>query len=203
MNWLDTETKAILQRERELPIAPPKVGEFALVLGSKGADPGRLVRAVCRVNDCSRLAAVRLLEQRLPVTINLDLTEEDATLGQFELVCCEAVSAVLRSEVAGEAGHEYLADLLKTISQSPEFQRRTIWIYGVPATEAGQRFVDQFLGVELSALSLPCRFTMPAKKARIMEHWAARVGAQVRGDPAEPHGPPDAGSPGVMPEPGT
>ena len=202
MNWIDTETKAILQRQNEPPLAPSKVAEFALVLGPKGVDRDRLIRAVRRINDCSRSAAIALVGQPSPVTINLDLTEEEATLGQFELVCCEAISAVIRSEVAGEADREYLAELLEQISHSPEFQSTTIRIDDVPMTETGRKFVDQFLGMDLERLKelgFPRRFVMPAKKARIMKHWAERVGAQVRDNTAEPGAAPDAGSPGAPP----
>jgi len=189
MNWIDTETKAILQRQNKPPLAPSKVAEFALVLGPKGVDRERLIRAVCRINDCSRSAAMALLGQPSPVTINLDLTEEDATLGQFELVCCEAISAVVRSEVAGEADRGYLAELLQKVSRSPEFKPTTIRIDDVPMTEAGRKFVDQFLGMDLERLQelgFPRGFAMPVKKARIMKHWAERVGAHVCDGGAEP-----------------
>jgi hypothetical protein len=132
MNWIDTETKAILQRQNEPPLTPSKVAEFALVLGPKGVERERLIRAVCRINDCSRSAAIALLGQPSPLTINLDLTEENATLGQFEFVCCEAIAAVVRSEVAGEADRGYLAELLQKVSRSPEFKPITIRIDSVP-----------------------------------------------------------------------
>jgi hypothetical protein len=130
------------------------------------------------------------------VTINLDLTEEDATIGQFELVCCEAISAVIRSQVAGEADHGYLAELLQKISRSPEFQPVTIRIDEVPLNEAGRKFVDQFLGMDIEKLrdlGFPQRFSVTAKKARIMKHWATRIGAQVIDNEAEP----DAAPPSV------
>ena len=204
MNWIDTETKAILQKESEPPLAPAKVAEFALVLGAKGVDRERLIRAVCRINDCGRSEAVALLSQPSPVVVNLDLTEEDATFGQFELVCCEAISAVVRSEVAGEAEWQYLAELLQQISRSPEFRPTTIRIDEVPTTEAGRKLVDQFLGMDLAKLKklgFPRRFTMPAKKARIMKHWAARVGARISDNTAEPGAAPDSGSAGASPAP--
>jgi hypothetical protein len=196
MNWIDSETKAILQRQDEPPLSPPKVTEFALVLGSRGVDGERLIRAVCRINACSRSSAIALLSRPSPVTINLDLTEEDATMGQFELVCCEAISAVVRSEVAGEGDREYLAELLQIVSRSPEFQPVTIRIDDVPSTEDGRKFLDQFLGTDLREprqLDLPRRVTMPAKKARIMKHWATRVGARVCENTAEPDASANAG----------
>jgi hypothetical protein len=182
MNWIDTETKAILQKENDLPLAPPKVAEFALVMGHKGNSRERLIRAVCRINDCSQSVALSLIALPLPVTVNLDLTEEDAILGQFELVCCGAISAVVRSEVAGAADREYLGRLLKQVERSPEFKPTCVQIDHLPLTEAGQRFADQFLGLdamELDVSGLPRRFSMPAKLARIIKHWAARIGAEV------------------------
>jgi hypothetical protein len=206
MNWLDTQTKAILQREYEPPPSPPKVAEFALVLGSKGVDRERLVRAVFRINDCSRSVALALVGQPLPLTINSDLSEEEATLGQFELVCCEAISAVVRSEVAEHADREYLKDLLQRVSHSPEFEPTTVRIDDVPMTESGQRFVDQFLGLDLTGFresGFPRRFTMPRKKVRILKHWAARVGAQVHDNAAEPGATPNADSAGAPPTSGS
>src|SRR5437899_8827358 len=144
MNWLDTETKAILQPEDEPPLSPPKVAEFGLVLGYWGTNRERLVRAVCRINACSRSAALTLLAQPWPVTVKSDLTEEEATLGQFELVCCAGIAAVVRSEVAEQADREYLKDLLQSVSRSPEFRSVTVTIDHVPMTEQGERFVDQF-----------------------------------------------------------
>ncbi len=185
MNWLDTETKAILQGVEESKLAPPKVAEFALVLIHKGVERERLVRAVCRINDCSQSQATELVCRRLPVIINSDLTEEDATLGQFELICCDAIAAVIRSEVAEQGEMDYLLELFQRVSRSPEFKPAMVRIDEVPINESGLKFVDQFLGMELQALKklgFPRRFKMPAKKARIMKHWAARVGAKVSTD---------------------
>jgi len=38
MNWLDTGTKSTLQKEPESKLAPPKAGEFDLILFKEGAD---------------------------------------------------------------------------------------------------------------------------------------------------------------------
>jgi hypothetical protein len=183
MNWLDTETKAILQKQDEPKLSPCKVAEFALVLGSQWVDRQRLIRAVCRINDCNQAEAGKVLGWLSPVTISSDLTEEEAEFGQFELICCEAIAAVIRSEVAEQADREYLKDLLRRISHSPEFRPVTVKIVEVPANESGQKFVDQFLGIDLKKLlelGIPRQFTMPTKKARIMKHWATRIGAQVQ-----------------------
>jgi hypothetical protein len=185
MNWLDTETMAILQREEEPKLAPPKVAEFALVLINKGVDPKRLIRAVTRVNNCSHSSAKEILCNPSPITINLDLTEEEATFGQFELICCDAIAAVIRSEVAARADWGYLWNLLHRVSLSPEFKPVEVTINDIPLNESGKKFVDQFLGLELQELrdmGFPRRFNMPMKKARIMKHWAGRIGVQVSAD---------------------
>jgi len=186
MNWLDTETKAILQKENQQKWAPPRAAEFALVMIRKGTDDDRLVRAIRRINDCSESEAIELSRLPTPVTINPGLNEAEALFGQFELICCDAVAAFIRSEVLLEQAEQaYLHSLFQRVSQSPEFKPTRIDILEVPATDAGDRFVDQFLGVALvgektRATRLSVR--VPYKKARIMKHWAARVGAKVRCD---------------------
>jgi hypothetical protein len=186
MNWLDTETKAILQKEHEPRSAPPKAAEFALVLIRKGSDEQRLVRAIRRINECSEAEAIELSRLPAPVTINPGLTEAEALFGQFELICCDAVAAFVRSEVILEQGEQaYLQSLFQKVAQSPEFRPTAVNILGVPATEAGERFLDQFLGgavPELKQGSSRFSVRVPYKKARIMKHWATRIGAKVRCD---------------------
>ena len=186
MNWLDTETKAILQREQEPKWAPPEAAEFALVLIRKGTDDQRLVRAIRRVNECSESEAIELSRLPTPVTINAGLNEAEALFGQFELICCDAVAAFIRSEVMLEQGdQQYLHSLFQKVSQSPEFKPTRIDVLNVPATEAGERFVDQFLGNPFPGEEGPIdEFSLwvPYKKARLMKHWATRVGAQVQCD---------------------
>lgn len=66
--------------------------------------------------------------------------------------------------------------------ESPEFKETRINVFDVPATEPGERFVDQFLGLALPGQERQVsRFSVwvPFKKARIMKHWATRVGAKV------------------------
>lgn len=60
MNWLDTQTKEILQKVVEPKLAPPKTAEFTLVLVRAGTDHVRLVRAICRINECDEPEAVKL-----------------------------------------------------------------------------------------------------------------------------------------------
>lgn len=186
MNWLDTETKAILQKAHEPKLAPPKAAEFALVLLQKGTDRQRLVRAICRVNDCPESEAIALSRLPAPVTINPGLNEAEALFGQFELICCDAVAAFVRSEVLLEQDQkDYLDALFQKVLQSPEFKPARIDVFDVPATDAGEKFIDQFLGIPLPGQKRRVRrfsVWVPYKKARIMKHWAARVGAQVKCD---------------------
>ena len=67
--------------------------------------------------------------------------------------------------------------------ESPEFKPTRIEVLDVPATDSGEKFVDQFLGIPLPGQTRRVsRFSVwvPYKKARIMKHWAARVGAQLK-----------------------
>ena len=178
MNWLDTQTQELLQAETPGKIARPKVGEYALVLLQKGIDHHRLVRAVCRINDCPDSAAEELLRRPLPVTVNPDLEFADAQLGQFELVCCDAAAAIVSSEVLEQGDKDYLRSLFERVSKSPEFRSCTLTIVDIPLSEEGRRFADQFLGSDPEHLQ-GVRVDVPFKKARIMKHWADHIGVRV------------------------
>jgi len=78
MNWLDTQTKEILQMVAEPKLAPPKAAEFTLVLVRKGSDYARLVRAIRRINECDEPKAVKLAARRTPVRVNSGLSEGEA-----------------------------------------------------------------------------------------------------------------------------
>jgi hypothetical protein len=186
MNWLDTETKAILQKEHEPRLAPPAVAEFGLVLLRKGEDEKRLVRAICRVKDCPEPEAVTLSRSPLPVIIDPGLSEADALFGQFELICCDAVAVFIRSEVLlAEGQKDYLDALFKKVLESPEFRPTRIEVIEVPATDAGKVFADQFLGDLGSLDKLPVEefsVWVPLKKARMMQHWSEKAGVLVKCD---------------------
>lgn len=81
MNWLDTQTKELLQKVRDEKLAPSKTAEFALVLLRKGPDHQRLVDAIIEINKCSERDAATLASRSAPVMINSDLTEEEALWG--------------------------------------------------------------------------------------------------------------------------
>ena len=182
MNWLDTETKEILQKVVEPKLAPPKTAEFTLVLLRKGTDHARLVRAIRRINECDEPEAVKLAARRTPVRVNSDLSEGDALWGQFELICCDAVSIFIRCEVLDQMDLAEFQSLIEKTSQSSEFQPTTVTIGEIPRNESGLSFVDQFLGSFEPAkdAALPSTVVVPFKKARIMQHWATRVGAKLQ-----------------------
>ena len=182
MNWLDPQTKEILQKAIEPKLSPPKVAEFALVLVRKGADHGRLVRAICRINDCDEAKAAKLAGQGTPLRVNSDLSEKDAHWGQLELICCDAISIFIRSQVLDRMELADFQELLQRTSQSTEFRPATVTISEIPLTEAGLGFIDQFLGISEPAKlgDLPSKMIVPLKKARFMQHWATRVGASVQ-----------------------
>ncbi len=97
--WLDTETKAILQRSPPEKLAPPNTATFALVLlAAQGEVRKRLAAAVERVQVETRDQARRVLKQPLPVLIKRGLSYEDALLGQFEFVAL-ACAAVLMCSI--------------------------------------------------------------------------------------------------------
>jgi len=171
-----------MQKVIEPKLAPSKTSEFTLVLARKGADHGRLVRALCRINKCDEQPAVKLLRRQTPIRVNSDLSEADALWGQFELICCDAVSIFIRSEVLDQMDLAEFRSLLDKTSQSIEFQPAMVTIAEIPRTESGRKFVDQFLGSfeQATGADLPSTIVVPFKKARIMQHWAARVGAKLQ-----------------------
>lgn len=188
MNWLDTETKAILQKEHEPKLAPRKAAEFALVLIQKGTDHERLVRAICRINGCPEMDAIKLASAPVPITINPGLTEAEALFGQFELICCDAIAVFVRSEVMEQSEPGYIQSLLRDVQQSPEFKPTRVEILEIPGNDAGERFADQFLGDarrQSNKHGERVSVLVPFKKARIMRHWAKGVGAKLNVKPPE------------------
>lgn len=180
MNWLDTQTKELLQKAPDEKSAPSKTAEFALVLLRKGQDHQRLVDAISEINECSKAEAVALTGRATPLTINPDLTEEEALWGQFELICCDAVSVFLRSEIMEQNDSSYLERLFKQVSESSEFKLASVKITQVPETDSGDRFLKQFLGSQTARNTFPVMRIVTFKKARIMKHWATQVGARMQ-----------------------
>ncbi len=180
--WLDPQTKEILQPAPPAKIAPPTLPDYSLILLTTGSDQSRVLRAVHRVNDCDESVAAKLLKGRLPLLVNRDLSYHDALLGQFEFVCCDAIAIFIASEVVTLAEPSYLRELFKTIRGSLEFAETTVAIRSIPDTDDGRRFLDQFVGSdspEMISKCFPRDVSALWKKARIMAHWASRIGAIV------------------------
>jgi hypothetical protein len=158
----------------------PETAEFALILLRKGPDHQRLVDAIIEINKARKANAAALASRATPVTIKSGLTEAEALWAQFELICCDAVSIYVRTEVIEQNDKAYLAGLFKEVSESPEFRPANVTIIQIPATESGEKFLERFVGTSGLIRSFPMTLTVPFKKARIMEDWAARIGAEIK-----------------------
>ena len=178
MNWLDTETKALLQRLPPEKLAPPDTATFALILlAVEGHDHNAVARAVQRVAKASGDGVERLLSGRLPICVKKGLSYPDVQIGQFELICCDAVSVIIADEVVANASADYLANLYATLRKSDEFASVTARIDSVPDSPKGQEFCNRFLGGRKPASSAAMK--LMRKKAHIMQHWATRIGGRM------------------------
>lgn len=176
--WLDTETKALLQRSPPEKFAPPDTAIFALVLlAFQRESLERLVAVVERVQKAARDEARKVLTLPLPTPIKRGLSHEDALLGQFELIACDAVSVFLANEIVSYAPKSYLTQLYADVRRSLEFELVSLRIESIPADAKGRDFMDRFIGA--AAPRLPLELKAMRKKARIMEHWATKIGGQV------------------------
>ncbi len=176
--WLDTETKAILHRSPPAKRAPSDTTAFALVLlAAPRGNTERLAAAVERIRGGTRDDALRVLRRRLPTPVKRSLSYEDALLGQFDLIACDAVSVFLSDDVVRCGSKSYLAELFADLCESPEFRTVTIRIESMPGDAQGRDFLDRFTGA--AAPELPLELPVMRKKARIMDHWAAKIGGRV------------------------
>jgi hypothetical protein len=125
----------------------------------------------------SQYAAQRVITRRLPCTVKATLSHADALLGQFELISSDAISVFLNDEVFNGASRKYLNELYSQLVQSPEFEIVSLNVESIPSTDRGNDFVDQFLGNDGAWRTEVLK--LPRKKARIMEHWARKIGGHV------------------------
>jgi len=177
--WLDPQTKAMLEASPPEKLAPPDTAGFTLVLLAVCAgDTSRLVRAVAQIVSGSAGRALRMLARPLPLPLNKGLSHADALLGQFELVACDCVSVFLADEVAAGARPRYLAALYARLRASPEFEPLGVRIDSIPSDRRGEDYLDKFLGGERCAL--PVELRVMRKKARIMKHWAEKIGGRLQ-----------------------
>jgi hypothetical protein len=187
--WLDTQTKEILQGVPPTKLAPDDVATFSLIMLEDGKDPLRTTRALFRLAEQIDRPSLLSPGPLFPVVIVGGITVEDALFGQFELISCDAISVFIRDEVVSEGLEEYLGDLYDDLRHSREFEVVSVDILSVPNGADGDRFLDQFMGIDTNELThrmtaIPSRTKVARKKARIMSHWAGKMGAVVAFDDA-------------------
>jgi hypothetical protein len=170
-DWLDTQTKAQLQKSPPDKLAPPVVGGYSLVLLERGTDRERVFRTIqALAEDADKVVS------KCPVVVRHNLSLADALEGQFELVCTDSISVFLNDNVIRAAEPAYLDDLYRTVRKSAEFEPVTIHLRSIPDDEDGKRFLRQFFG---QVLGVPATHIVARKKARIMLHWGSKLGAVV------------------------
>jgi hypothetical protein len=167
-DWLDTETKALLQRSPPEKLAPPDTRTFAIVLLEVAVQQG-----VARVSEDEP----KRIRGPLPVCVKKGLSYSDAQIGQFELICRDAASVIIADEVVAKAPADYLADLYAKLRKIDEFELVTVRIDFVPDSPSGRAFCNRFLN-EWKPDS-PVAVKLMRKKVRIMQHWATRIGVPM------------------------
>jgi len=178
MDWLDTETKALLQHTPPEKFATPDTAGYTLVLlALPDAGGDAVTEAVQRAANVLTHEAERILSHPLPTPVKKGLFYPAAQIGQFELICCDAVSVIIADEVVAEAPASYLRDLYRKLRKSDEFELVTVRIGSIPATQSGRDFRDRFLGGREPPASGVVQ--LMRKKARIIQHWAAKIGVHV------------------------
>ena len=117
MDWLDTETKALLQhsppKNLRLPIRRPS----RHLAGNRGARSQRPCEGGATGSKALEDEAGRLLSGRLPVCVKKGLSYTDGQIGQFELICCDAVSVIIADEVLANAPPDYLTDPMQSFAR--------------------------------------------------------------------------------------
>jgi hypothetical protein len=188
--WLDTETKAMLQQAPPEKLAPADTGVFSLVLLDKKENGPRIIRALSRIPGVAPPKAEDLARTACPVAVVHGVSLPDAMLGQFELICCDAISVFLKTEIVAAAERVYLDGLYRQFRRSDEFQHVAVTLVSVPEDNLGWRFADQFLGdadrIVRRLNSKMHRQRMMRKKARIMSHWARKIGVVLSIDDQPP-----------------
>lgn len=178
LSWLDTQTKAILQGSDPPKASPSLEADFSLILLDGGQNVDHFRRALSRILDLEELENLEIFaEKSCPFVIRSSMTYGDASLGQFELICANAVSIIVRDEVALDGEPDYLKDLFQTLRQSNEFQLVTLSLLALPSDERGRNFCDQFLGGP--EFLPPITLSTTRKKSRIMQHWAQKIGVRL------------------------
>ena len=175
-SWLDTETKAALQQLPPQKLVPATTETFSVVILSCDArgDHTRQTRAFDCVLHTSLDDAEFQTRRRPPFVVKGELTMADAMLAQFELACCDIVSVFISDGVLSTAEPSYLAELYGSLIHADEFDKVSLRVFSVPENAEGCVFVRQFIGDAVPLL--PYDMIAMRKKARIMTHWAKKVG---------------------------
>ncbi|HTQ39204.1 MAG TPA: hypothetical protein VMJ32_09245 [Pirellulales bacterium] len=176
INWLDTQTKAQLQKSPPDKLAPPAVDGYSLVLLERGTDRERVYKTIEALADNPNK-----IISKCPVVVRQHLTLTDALEGQFELICTDSISIFLDDNIVRDGECEYLDDLYRNVRKSTEFEPVNIELRSIPNNESGKRFLRQFFG---QVLGVPPKHTVTRKKARIMVHWGNKLGAVIESDAA-------------------
>lgn len=174
-DWLDTETRSILSEVPPSKESAADLNSYSLLLLKQGDDRRRIEESVAGLQQGSAG-----LTNEPPSVVARGMTLDEALAGQFALACCDCVSAFVVDEVADQAEEEYLSKLYDAVKQSTEFESVNVEVRSVPNSELGRKFSWQFLGLAV-AVPRPCEVRVYRKKARLMQHWAARCGVQISG----------------------
>jgi len=113
----------------------------------------------------------------MPRLLKTGLSYENALFDQFELISCDAVSVFVADDVVREAVPGYLSSLFGVLLKSDEFELVSVLIEYLPESEKGEEFRNRFLGRRRCLF--PAEMKFMRKKARIMQHWAAKIGGRV------------------------
>jgi hypothetical protein len=166
---MDLETKAQLADIPPEKLAPPTTSGFTLVLLARGTDRWRVHETLALL--CDHTAK---LSKQCPLVVRTGLSYASALEAQFELICCDSISVFIDDTVFLTASGSYLNELFRQLRASPEFESVSIRLEQVPAGSRGMKFIQQFLG---TPPRLPFKQVVVRKKARIMKHWADKIGA--------------------------
>lgn len=173
-DWLAPQTKAQLCKDPPDKLAPPDVDGYSLVLLERGTDHPRVDHALhALADDVTNFAA------NCPFIVRRNLSLTEALVGQFELICCDSISIILRYDVVRFAQPAYLHDLYDRLRDGDEFAPVAVHLKSVPDDESGRRFLLQFFG---QFLGVGATHFVARKKARIMAHWGEKLGASLEVD---------------------
>lgn len=182
-SWVDAETRAALQQVPPQKLAPATTDTYSLVVLSCDTycDHARRVRAFERVLCTSSIDAEFQTTREPPFLVKRELTPAGALLAQFELICCDVVSVFVSDAVMSSADASYLGELYSGLVRSDEFEEVGVRLVSVPSHSAGRAWLDQFVGRDIPGF--PYDMAATRKKARIMVHWAMKIGGRVKTRP--------------------